>query len=73
MNVWPANSELMVNCVQWLANNENMIAVSPQAEVALRIEPMSAGEEAVLRWGAVVAPPVLALGLGILVFWWRRR
>ena len=70
---FPGNAELMVNTIYWLSNYENMIAVSPQATVVLRISPMSFWESIVVRGGTFALPPIAALIVGIVVFLARRR
>lgn len=72
--VFPGNAELGVNTINWLGNYENMIAVSSKASVALRIRNMSDTEYNLIRWGVIfVGAPLLALVVGGVVYWRRRR
>ena len=73
ISVLPGNGELFVNSVYWLSDYENMIAISPQATIALRIRSMKSTEEILVRGGAFVVPPLLAVALGAVVFYMRRR
>ena len=70
---FPANSELFVNSVYWLAGLEDLIAASPRSQDVPRIKPMSEGA---LWWNQVillVGMPLAALVLGLAVWWTRRR
>ncbi len=71
--VFPANSELFVNSVLWLAGLEDLIAASPRSQDVPRINPMS---DEVLWWhraGLLIGVPAAALLLGLSVWVVRRR
>ncbi len=71
---FPGNSALFINCVRWLAGYENMIAVGPKANAALRIRDISPTAMAVIQWGVLyVGAPLAALLLGGVVWFFRRR
>jgi hypothetical protein len=70
---FPGNAELLLNSVAWLSGYENMIAVSPQANVAQRIASMSFGQELTVRIGSWIVPPLLAIAIGTAIFFIRRR
>jgi len=69
----PGNAELMINCVSWLAGQTNMIAVSPNANMPERIASMSGTEAMAVRVGGWLLPPFLAIIVGTMIFFVRRR
>ncbi|MDB5301462.1 MAG: ABC-type uncharacterized transport system, partial [Phycisphaerales bacterium] len=70
---FPGNGELFTNSVFWLANQENMIALSPSAMDTPRIASMSIGALNVWRVGVfLVGLPVAALLCGLFVYQSRR-
>ncbi len=71
--MFPANSELFVNSVYWLAGLEDLIAASPRSQDVPRVRPMTAEK---LWWHQVAllaGLPLAALVLGLGVWWVRRR
>ncbi len=69
---FPANSELFINSVYWLAGLEDLIAASPRSQDVPRIQPMS---DNALWWHQLILlvgmpAGVLLLGLGV---WAVRR
>lgn len=70
---FPANGELFVNSVYWLAGLENLIAASPRSQDIRRIEPMEEGTHNALRWVLLVGIPAAAFGAGIAMWMVRRR
>lgn len=71
--VFPANSELFVNSVYWLANLDQLIAASARTQDIRRITDLS--DQAVLgtRLGLLVGAPVVIAAVGIGVALVRRR
>jgi hypothetical protein len=69
---FPANAELFVNAANWVAGYGNMLAVSTQANSAMRIKSMPGNEEIALRIGSFLGPPLLAVLFGATVFFVRR-
>lgn len=69
---FPANGELFMNSIFWLAKMEPMIAISPSAMEVSRIRPMSPG--ALSAWRAVLVGviPGTAVLAGILMYLRRR-
>ncbi|MFA9480176.1 Gldg family protein [Phycisphaerales bacterium AB-hyl4] len=71
--LFPANSEMFVNSVYWLAGMEGLIAASPRTQDIRRIRAMSdmtlRGYYIALLGGA----PLLILGAGVGVWFVRRR
>jgi hypothetical protein len=69
----PGNIELFTNSAFWLNNNENLIAVGPRGHDVPRIADISdAGQTAwkIFLW---VVWPLAALGLGGVVYMFRRK
>lgn len=66
-----SNGELFINCVNWLTEEEDIIAIStkPPAENPLNLMP---NQVPPIMFSSVCLLPLLVLGVGALV-WWRRR
>lgn len=69
---FPANSELFVNSVFWLAGLEDLIAASPRSQDVPRINPMSDDALGWYRIVLLVGIPAVVVALGLTV-WWRRQ
>ena len=70
---YPGNSDLFVNCVCWLAHEEDLIAASPRTRDIRRIgaiSPATVKTYRVLLWGGM---PAVIFGIGIGVWLMRRR
>lgn len=65
------NSDLFLNAVNWLGQQENMIAIRPRDPEDRRIT-MTADQQIVTFWLTVVVIPGLILVTGVWT-WWRRR
>jgi ABC-type uncharacterized transport system involved in gliding motility auxiliary subunit len=65
------NRDLFLNMVNWLAQQENLIAVRPRDPADRRIT-VSAGQDRMIFWFAVLIMPGLILLAGVNA-WWRRR
>ncbi len=65
------NSDLFLNAVRWLAEDEHFIAIKPKEvlDAGLVITPFAA---TMLLWGLIVGIPMLLAGIGVLV-WMRRK
>jgi hypothetical protein len=71
---FPANSELFVNSVFWLAGLDHLIAASPRTQDIRRIdEEMSQTALFTYRWVTIGGLPLAALTLGLGVWFVRRR
>jgi hypothetical protein len=70
---FPANAELFMNSVFWLAREETMIALSPAAMEVSRIQPMSPGMLKFWRVGVMlIGIPGAVLAAGLVVYLRRR-
>ena len=69
---FPANAELFLNSVYWLADLEQLIAASARTQDIRRIGPISKGGLTTLQWGLplIMCVVILVLGLGV---WMARR
>jgi ABC-type uncharacterized transport system involved in gliding motility auxiliary subunit len=65
------NADLFMNAVNWLAKQENLIAIRPRDPEDRRIT-LTASQERMIFWLAVFIIPGLILLAGIQT-WWRRR
>jgi len=69
---FPANSELFVNSVYWLAGLEDLIAASPRSQDVPRINPMTASTLWWHQTALLTGMPATAILLGLIVWWVRR-
>lgn len=69
---FPANTELFLNSIYWLAEMEELIAASPRSQDIPRIQPMPEGRVIILKWLIGLGLPLLVLGSGIVVWLFRR-
>lgn len=65
------NLDLGINLVNWLARNDNLIAIQPKATLDARLE-LSKGAATAISAGFLIALPLAFLGGGVTL-WWRRR
>jgi ABC-type uncharacterized transport system involved in gliding motility auxiliary subunit len=65
------NGDLFMNTVNWLAQQESLIAIRPK-EAADRRLTMTANHITGLFWLSIVLVPAIVLGSGVYA-WWRRR
>ena len=73
-NQWlgiPGNRDLFLNAVNWLAQQENMIAIRPRDPEDRRIT-LTRDQQTRIFWLTVLIIPGLILFLGVQT-WWRRR
>jgi ABC-type uncharacterized transport system involved in gliding motility auxiliary subunit len=65
------NRDMFLNMVNWLAQQENLISVRPRDPEDRRIT-LTAGQDRMIFWFAMVILPGLIFVAGIQT-WWRRR
>jgi ABC-type uncharacterized transport system involved in gliding motility auxiliary subunit len=65
------NRDLFVNTVNWLAQQENLIAIRPK-EASDRRVTLTARQQSGVLWMSLLIIPGAVLGAGIYT-WWRRR
>ena len=73
-NAWlgiPGNRDLFLNTINWLAQQENLIAIRPKDPEDRRIT-LTADQERRIFWLTVLIIPGLILAAGAHT-WWRRR
>jgi ABC-type uncharacterized transport system involved in gliding motility auxiliary subunit len=67
----PGNSDLFANGVNWLAQQEGLIAIRPKASTDRRVT-MTARQQQGVFLVSIVVLPLMVFGTGIYT-WWRRR
>ena len=65
------NGDLFMNTVNWLAQQESLIAIRPR-EASDRRLTMTANHITAMFWLSVVLIPAAVIGAGVFT-WWRRR
>ena len=65
------NSDLVLNSVNWLADDFDLISVGPKL-FPFRELVVNRRERDFIKWSSWLVPPTIMLILGIFV-WWRRR
>lgn len=71
---FPANPELFVNSVYWLAGMDTMLAISPAAMEVARIGDIPPGRLAFIHWGVLmIGIPALVLIAGVGMYFHRRE
>ncbi len=73
-NAWikmSGNSDLFMNTVNWLAQNENLIAIRPKDPQDRRVT-MTAAQQTAVFWMSLLLIPACVFGAGVYT-WWRRR
>ncbi|MBI1760043.1 MAG: GldG family protein [Acidobacteria bacterium] len=65
------NGDLFLNCVNWLAQDEDLIAIRPKSATSRSVT-MSEGQQRMFFWFSVALLPLLVMGTGAYV-WWKRR
>ena len=65
------NSDLFLNIINWLAEQENLIAIRAREPDDRRIT-LTADQQRRITWLSLLLIPGLILGLGVYT-WWRRR
>ncbi|HET7216438.1 MAG TPA: GldG family protein, partial [Vicinamibacterales bacterium] len=65
------NRDMFLNIVNWLAQQENLIAVRPRNPEDRRVT-MTSGQDTMIFWFTIVILPGLIFLAGIQT-WWRRR
>jgi len=66
-----SNGDLFVSCVNWLAEDEDLITIRPKPPVVNRLDLLPHHVPPII-FSSVCLLPLLILGVGALV-WWRRR
>jgi ABC-type uncharacterized transport system involved in gliding motility auxiliary subunit len=66
------NADLFRNAINWLAEEESLIAIGPKAPEYRRIRPLTPGEQRLLFYSTVILLPLAVLIIGGAV-WWSRR
>jgi len=67
----PPNRDLFMNTVNWLAQDEDLIAIRPKSTTDRRVT-MTASQQTLLFWTTLLLIPGLVIGSGAYI-WWKRR
>jgi ABC-type uncharacterized transport system involved in gliding motility auxiliary subunit len=67
----PGNSDLFLNTVNWLAQQENLIAIRPKPPEDRRVT-LTAEQQNWVAWFSIVLLPGAVIATGVYT-WWRRR
>jgi ABC-type uncharacterized transport system involved in gliding motility auxiliary subunit len=65
------NSDLFMNTINWLAQQEGLIAIRPREPSDRRLT-LTESNVTSLRWMSLIIVPVAVFGAGVFT-WWRRR
>ncbi len=66
------NQLLFQNIINWLAGQENLIAIPAKAQDTRNFNVLTNEDSALIEWSSKALVPVLVLVIGGLI-WWRRR
>ena len=67
----PGNRDLFLNAANWLAEEEQLIAIRPK-ERDTRNMFLSAAQSSLVLFSSALFVPLIVLGMGVFV-WWNRR
>ena len=65
------NSDLFLNSINWLAEKEKLISIGPKSVDTAKVI-LSAKQMRLIFWSTIAGLPFLAIVMGVVV-WWRRR
>ena len=65
------NSDLFVNTINWLAQQENLISIRPKAPNDSRLT-MTAQQTMATFWMSLLVIPAIVFGTGVYT-WWKKR
>ena len=71
--LYPGNTDLFVNCICWLAHEDQLIAASPRTQDVRRITELSPASLRLYRIGLLGVMPAAIFLIGIIVWLARRR
>ncbi|MEK7682004.1 MAG: hypothetical protein AAB369_04170, partial [Chloroflexota bacterium] len=65
------NSDLFLNSINWLAEDETLISIRPKP-AGIRLIVLTQLEFRYILWSSIALLPLVLVGVGGIV-WWRRR
>jgi len=66
------NADLFRNSINWLAEEEALIAISPKPPEVRTLQPLTPVQRNLIFYGSVIFLPLIVLAIGGVV-WWQRR
>lgn len=66
------NAELLSNMINWLTEEEALVAIGPKPPEFRPLRPLTPGERNVIFFTSTILLPLIILGAGITI-WWQRR
>ncbi len=67
------NGDLFLNSISWLAEEEDLISIRPRSRETSRLEAFSDAQAGLVFIVSVILVPLLVMGLGVGVWFYRRR
>ena len=68
----PRHADLVLNTINWLAEQENLIAIRPRAPEDRRIT-LTADQQSRINWLTLPMIPGVILSIGVYTWWSRRQ
>jgi len=65
------NGDLFLNATNWLAQQENLIAIRPKDPEDRRLQ-LTTDQQSAVFWGTVIIVPLLLFGNAFRLYWKRR-
>lgn len=66
------NADLFRNSINWLAEEEMLIAIGPKPPEVRTLQPLTPAQRNLIFYGSTIFLPLIVLALGGIV-WWQRR
>jgi ABC-type uncharacterized transport system involved in gliding motility auxiliary subunit len=66
------NADLFRNSINWLAEEEALIAIAPKPPEVRTLQPLTPAQRNLIFYGSVIFLPLIVLAIGGAV-WWQRR
>jgi ABC-type uncharacterized transport system involved in gliding motility auxiliary subunit len=67
------NAALFVNSVNWLTRQEQLVSITPKQQIQRALRPVTPQQQALVGLVTAFGLPLLAIALGLGVWWQRRK